>query len=195
MHSELGLICPIIATAAFHIYTWTTGSTASRCDGLATTANRIFLLVFLLSLSMYVPKWYFTSPDPSSAASSPANCVSIWSKGFRHTFASTLSLWNDINTNLKEHISKGRQNSLHPPKKYPWLIIIITCHGGAYQWQLIPLRTLSIHQCWFSFQVSAYQHLIDRKSMIIRSKKNSFLFPQDSILLCLFIAYVSFLTF
>ena len=73
-HSIFLVVC---SKTRYIIPTCTTGSTASRWDGFATTAKRIFLLVFLFNLSIYVPKWYFTSPDPSSAASNPANCVSI----------------------------------------------------------------------------------------------------------------------
>lgn len=41
--------------------------------------------------SIYVPRWYLTSPEPSSAASNPANWLNICISGLRHTLANTLS--------------------------------------------------------------------------------------------------------
>ena len=46
------------------VFPCTTGSTASKWLGLATTEIFTFLLVMWLRRSTDVPKWYFTSPDP-----------------------------------------------------------------------------------------------------------------------------------
>ncbi len=69
----------------------TTGSTASRCEGLG--AIFIFTDFWFTSLRVVVkPKWYFTSPSKSSSANSfPSNSEKICDAGFPNTLVSTLS--------------------------------------------------------------------------------------------------------
>lgn len=72
---------------------WATGPTASRWEGLATTATLISLFVTLFRRWWDIPKWYLTSPDPSSSSFSlESNWQKMFSNGFLQTLANTFSL-------------------------------------------------------------------------------------------------------
>lgn len=59
----------------------------SRWDGLATTAILTFLCERRFIRSRQTPKWYFTSPEPSSAGSRVENWHRMVGSGCRQTFA------------------------------------------------------------------------------------------------------------
>ncbi len=70
-----------------------TGSTASRCDGLATSETPIACSPSGVVNLPFWPRWYFTSPEPCADFGSmkPSNSEKIFSYGLPTMLASTLS--------------------------------------------------------------------------------------------------------
>ena len=70
-----------------------TGSTASRCDGLATTETVVACSPSGVVNLPVMPRWYFTSPEPCADFGSrcPSNSEKIFSYGLPTMLASTLS--------------------------------------------------------------------------------------------------------
>ena len=70
-----------------------TGSTASRCDGLATSDTAMVCWSSAVVNLPSMPRWYFTSPEPCAIFGSrwPSNSLKIFSYGLPTMLASTLS--------------------------------------------------------------------------------------------------------
>ena len=87
----------------------------SKCDGLAQTASCMILLVVLFNRSWVIPKWYLTSPLPSSSGSSEGlNWVKICSSGLRQTFANTFNL--PLKNWTANYI--GKRHTKHPRSRF-----------------------------------------------------------------------------
>ena len=72
------LVSPAMSCRARTLPT-TTGSTASRCDGLGWSER--WTCRPAISTSVLVPRWYFTSPEPwtsSGLAPTPLNSEKTW---------------------------------------------------------------------------------------------------------------------
>lgn len=153
---------------------WATGPEASRWDGLATTATLISLFVTRFSRWWDIPRWYFTSPDPSSSSLSlESNWQKMFSNGFLQTLASTLSLPLEQNRKLQWGTCASSKVSnwstqwkiyitehFYFPYSLPIMnfcwkfnqIVIRTCE--AFQRWSSPPQTRSIYQWPSSFQGS-----------------------------------------
>lgn len=110
-----------------------------------------------LYLSIYVPKWYFTSPEPSSAACKPANWVNNWWSGLRQTFASTfrrprcgipitmLSTPNSVDLSITDFIAGIRIS--HPSRPN----LFSEDHFLAKKDSKLELKMIQIHQIFFEY--------------------------------------------
>ena len=70
----------------------TTGSTASRCDGLGCSER--WTVRPSTSMSVEVPRWYFTSPEPCTSSGlklSPPNSLNTAVNGFLTMLTSVFS--------------------------------------------------------------------------------------------------------
>ena len=85
------LVSPAMSCRARTLPT-TTGSTASRCEGFGCSERCTGRPA--TSMSVLVPRWYFTSPEPwtsSGLAPTPLNSEKTWVKAFFTTLTSTFS--------------------------------------------------------------------------------------------------------
>ncbi|KAH3688256.1 hypothetical protein WICPIJ_000727 [Wickerhamomyces pijperi] len=69
----------------------TTGSSASKWDGLATK-DKLTCLPEVVGLWKFIPKWYLTSPEPSSISFEPVNSEKMDSFGFLTTLDNMFNL-------------------------------------------------------------------------------------------------------
>lgn len=150
---------------------WATGPEASRWDGLATTATLISLFVTRFSRWWDIPRWYFTSPDPSSSSLSlESNWQKMFSNGFLQTLASTLSLplkqnrklwWELTYPQMYQSQACNYKFTSTEPFEFPYSLplinfclkfnqIVIRTYE-AFQWWSSPPQTLSIYQWQSSF--------------------------------------------
>eukprot|EP01139_Manchomonas_bermudensis_P010692 Amastigsp_a340901_14.p3 type:complete len:188 gc:universal Amastigsp_a340901_14:933-370(-) len=93
LRRALRSLSPLAACCLARALPSTTGLTASRCEGLASSVMWMFLPVRSLTRSYEAPRWYLTSPEPSCSSvgwKTPANSRKILSIGLRTTFARTL---------------------------------------------------------------------------------------------------------